>query len=114
MLFRDKQITAKTVKVRFYNYSDPNMGWGDSGTVMYATFPKEAFVEKEELCLPKVGGSYFTYKFTEEWYNILKQAFVSDCWYMGIGYEQYKVKNHKEEIAKAEAILKIASKIIKF
>jgi hypothetical protein len=114
MIFTDKKIATKTVKVRWYKYSDPNMGWGDAGTEMYAEFPFSAFIEKEEERLPKgCKDFYYTYEFTPEWSEKLKTIF-GDCWWMRRGYEMTKDEKRKNEIREAENVLRIARNIKKF
>ena len=110
MIFTDKKLNKGDVSVRFYRYSDPNMGRGDAGTVMYAKIPRKAFVETEKKRDGKAQeefGSYYTYSFTTEWYDKLKKTFGSDYWHMGTSYElavpakrNAEIKEHEEALAR--------------
>lgn len=101
-LFTDNKLTDKTVEVRFYRYSDPYMGWGDTGTVLYAEIPVSAFEEKEENRFD--GSKFYEYSFTEEWYEKLKKTF-GNYWWSEIGYELSSEKKKEEEAEEYAAYL---------
>lgn len=111
MVFSDKKIKTKSIKIRFYKYSDPNMGWGDNGTKMYASFPIEAFNEVEEKRFD--GSSYYTYAFTDEEYKKLQKVF-GRYWHMDLGYELMDNKKRLKEIEEAKKIIKIDEEIKTF
>ena len=102
MLSSQTRLTGKTVEVRFYNYSDPNMGWGDTGTHMYAEFPLTAFKEEREEYQP--DNVWYHYSFTEEWYEKLKGT-LGNCWWMGHGYELATEENKEKERLEKQALI---------
>jgi len=106
-IFTDNKLTAERIEVRFYNYSDPNMGWGDTGTHMYAEFPLSAFEVEEDERFDK--SKYYVYSFTEEWYEKLKGT-LGNCWWMGHGYEMAtEEKKEKERLEKAALIAALSA-----
>ena len=111
MVFSDKKIKAESINIRFYKYSDPNMGWGDDGTIMYASFPKEAFKETEEKRFDNT--SFYTYAFTDEEYKKLQKVF-GRYWHMDLGYELMDNNKRLKEIEEAKKIIKIVEEIKNF
>lgn len=83
MIFSDSKLTSKRVLVRFYYWMDPNMGYGDGGTYVYANIPLKYFKEVEKQRHPSVGGSYFTYEL-----DIVKGEEITGkkYWTMELGY----------------------------
>jgi hypothetical protein len=102
------KLTSENVLVRFYNYSDPNMGWGDEGTKMYATLPLSAF-SLEERDFGKNGKTY-AYTLTDEWYTKL-EAMFGKYWHMSLGYELGDEDKRYNEIKEAKAMLKAVETI---
>lgn len=111
MVFSDKKIKTKSIKIRFYNYHDPYMGRGDDGTKMYALFSKEAFKETEEKRFDNT--SFYTYAFTDEEYKKLQKV-LGEYWHMDLGYELMDNKKRLKEIEEAKKIIKIAEEIKTF
>ena len=97
MIFTDKPIKAKTILVRFYNYSDTEKGYGDAGTKLYARLSLDKFECKEEERFD--GGHYYTYTLNHEFALEL----LGNYYWIETGYEKSSVKEmqkEKEEIAK--------------
>ena len=87
MIFTDQKLTEPTLMIRWYKYSDPNMGWGDEGTEIYIPYPLNVFKEKENERLPKgCKKFYYTYEFNEEFKPSLVKEF-GNYWWIGRGYE---------------------------
>ena len=97
MIFTDKPIKAKTILVRFYNYSDTEKGYGDAGTKLYAKISLDKFECKEEERFD--GSHYYTYTLNHEFALQL----LGNYYWIGTGYQQTterEMQKEKEEIAK--------------
>jgi hypothetical protein len=98
MIFTDTPIKAKTVLVRFYNYSDTEKGWGDAGTAGYYKIDMINFTEEEETRFD--GSKYYTYSLDNE---VGKKIF-GDFWWIGHGYERTTEAKRKKEQQEIEAM----------
>jgi hypothetical protein len=97
MIFADKPIKAKSILVRFYNYSDTEKGYGDAGTKLYAKISLDKFECKEEERFD--GTNYYTYTLNHEFALEL----LGNYYWIGTGYQQTtekEMQKEKEEIAK--------------
>ena len=97
MIFTDKPIKAKTVLVRFYNYSDTEKGWGDAGTAGYYRIDMKNFTMEENT---RFDGSKF-YGYTLD--NEAGEKIFGNYWWIGHGYErttEAKRKKEEQEIEK--------------
>jgi hypothetical protein len=97
MIFADKPIKAKSILVRFYNYSDTEKGYGDAGTKLYAKISLDKFECKEEERFD--GTNYYTYTLNHEFALEL----LGNYYWIGTGYEkssEKEMQKEKEEIAK--------------
>ena len=105
MIFTDKPIKAKTILVRFYNYSDTEKGYGDVGTKFYARISLNKFECKEEERFD--GSHYYTYSLNHEFALEL----LGNYYWIGTGYQQTTEREMKEEKEGIEKMLGIFSDI---
>lgn len=95
MILSDSQIKSETILVRFYNYSDADAGYGDSGTAAYFRILTSDLVEVETKKFN--GDKYYTYSLSEATVDKL-QNFLGPYWGYGIGYEAAKESDRQDEI----------------
>lgn len=105
MIFTDKPIKAKTILVRFYNYSDTEKGYGDAGTKLYARISLDKFECKEEERFD--GTNYYTYSLNHEFALQL----LGNYYWIGTGYQQTTEREMEEEKAEAEKMMKMLSTV---
>ena len=105
MIFTDKPIKAKTILVRFYNYSDTEKGYGDAGTKLYARISLDKFECKEEERFD--GTNYYTYSLNHEFAIEL----LGNYYWIGTGYQQTTEREMEEEKAEAEKMMKMLSTV---
>lgn len=105
MIFTDKPIKAKTILVRFYNYSDTEKGYGDAGTKLYARISLDKFECKEEERFD--GTNYYTYSLNHEFAIEL----LGNYYWIGTGYQQTTERKMEEEKAEAEKMMKMLSTV---
>lgn len=103
MIFSDNKLTSDKILVRFYKWLDWERGYGDAGTALYINLPLDLFKEKEEKGYGDIP--YFTYRLTEEGYELMKDYGYSR---MSQGYELANPKKREEEIAAAKEALEVA------
>lgn len=98
----------KEIPVRFYDWSDPNMGWGDGGTKFYATLPVEAFEVKENN--RDDGSKWYGFELKREWKQKVGITSGFDGgWHFDIGD-----KKRKEEEKEAAMMIALTKKVKKF
>jgi hypothetical protein len=105
MIFTDKPIKAKTILVRFYQYSDTEKGYGDAGTKLYARISLDKFECKEEERFD--GTNYYTYSLNHEFAIEL----LGNYYWIGTGYQQTTEREMEEEKAEAEKMMKMLSTV---
>lgn len=105
MIFTDKPIKAKTILVRFYNYSDTEKGYGDAGTKLYARISLDKFECEEKKRFD--GGHYYTYSLNHEFALQL----LGNYYWIGTGYEKSSVKEMQKEKEEVEKMLRMFSDI---
>ena len=105
MIFTDKPIKAKTILVRFYQYSDTEKGYGDAGTKLYARISLDKFECKEEERFD--GTNYYTYSLNHEFALQL----LGNYYWIGTGYQQTTERKMEEEKAEAEKMMKMLSTV---
>ena len=105
MIFTDKPIKAKTILVRFYNYSDTEKGYGDAGTKLYARISLDKFECKEEERFD--GTNYYTYSLNHEFAIEL----LGNYYWIGTGYQRTTERKMEEEKAEAEKMMKMLSTV---
>ena len=105
MIFTDKPIKAKTILVRFYNYSDTEKGYGDAGTKLYARISLDKFECKEEERFD--GTNYYTYSLNHEFALEL----LGNYYWIGTGYQQTTEREMEEEKAETEKMMKMLSTV---
>lgn len=98
MIFSDTPIKAKTVLVRFYNYSDTEKGYGDAGTAGYYKIDMKNFTMEENT---RFDGSKF-YGYTLD--NEAGKKLFGDFWWIGHGYERTTESKRKKELQEIEAM----------
>lgn len=98
----------KEVPIRVYKWSDPNMGWGDAGTKMYAVVPVEAFEVEEHK--RDDGSKWYVFNLKDEW----RKKVQLDTGFSGSWNFDFGDKKRKQEIKEAEQLLKIAKEVKKF
>ena len=89
MIYSDK-ITSDTVLIRFHYYSDVNMGWGDSGTILYKRIPLKFFTQ--EIFKRIDGSTTYNYTLTPEGWQYAGVSYTSD-----IGYDKASEKGLEQE-----------------
>lgn len=105
MIFTDKPIKAKTILVRFYNYSDTERGYGDAGTKLYARISLDKFECKEEGRFD--GTNYYTYSLNHDFALEL----LGNYYWIGTGYQQTTEKEMQKEKEEVEKMLGMFSDI---
>lgn len=105
MIFSDKPIKAKTILVRFYNYSDTEKGYGDAGTKFYARISLNKFECKEEERFD--GSHYYTYSLNHEFALEL----LGNYYWIGTGYQQTTEKEMQKEKAETEKMMQMLSTV---
>ena len=105
MIFTDKPIKAKTILVRFYQYSDTEKGYGDAGTKLYARISLDKFECKEEERFD--GTNYYTYSLNHEFAIEL----LGNYYWIGTVYQQTTEREMEEEKAEAEKMMKMLSTV---
>lgn len=105
MIFTDKPIKAKTILVRFYNYSDTEKGYGDAGTKLYARISLDKFECKEEERFD--GTNYYTYSLNHEFAIEL----LGNYYWIGTGYQRTTEREMEEEKAETEKMMKMLSTV---
>ena len=100
MIITDKLIKAKTILVRFYNYSDTEKGWGDSGTFGYYKIRTENFDVEEAT--RRDGSKYYRYFLKQD----VAMKIFGNYWWIGKGYENTTESNRKKELKDLEDSLK--------
>ena len=96
MIFSDTKIKAKSILVRFYNYSDSERGYGDSGTAGYFRIKTSNLIEVENTF--STGSKYYTYRLNDEADQQIQKV-LGKHWGYGIGYDKGKETDRRKEIA---------------
>lgn len=108
MIFSDNKIKAKSILVRFYNYSDSERGYGDAGTVAYFKIKTSDLIEVEKKKFD--GGKYYNYHLTEEADQKIKKV-LGDFWGYGIGYGKGNDADRKKEADRLRKTLKVTETV---
>jgi hypothetical protein len=95
MIFSNTKIKAKSILVRFYNYSDSERGYGDAGTAGYFRIKLSSFIEVENA--RDSGSKYYTYRLTDEAYEKIQKV-LGKSWGYGIGYDKGSQTKRRQEI----------------
>ena len=98
MIFTDTPIKAKTVLVRFFNYSDTEKGWGDSGTAGYYRIDMKNFTMEEHTRFD--GSKYYGYALNTE----AGKKIFGNYWWIGHGYERTTESKRRKEQQEIEAM----------
>src|SRR4051812_35878597 len=75
---RRQKLTSEKVLVRFFYYTDVNMGWGDGGTAGYAFVPRKFFQETANKDIK--GGTFYSYIITNEGYELCHKNRTEHGW----------------------------------
>ena len=96
MIFSDTKIKAKSILVRFYNYSDTERGYGDAGTAGYFRIKTSNLIEVENTRTS--GGKFYTYRLNEVADQQIQKV-LGKHWGYGISYDKGKETDRRKEIA---------------
>jgi hypothetical protein len=107
MLILEKNITNKSLLVRFYYYEDIERGSGDAGTVKYANISIDNFNIEQKKGL--VDNIYYQAILKDEAGDLIFPE--NKHWGYGIGYRLATEAEREQEIIRAKYHLKVAEEV---